>query len=108
MEDGPQKQDVPPPEKGKSGTIFGGLGVLGLLIFKFKVYIFAALKALSFLKFGLTSFLSMGITIWFYSLAFGWVFAVEFIALLLIHEMGHFIWMKALGLNPKMPIFVPG
>jgi Zn-dependent protease len=68
------------------------------------------LKALTLLKFGwaFSSLISMGVTIGFYSMLFGWVFALEFIALLLIHEMGHFIWMKGYGLNPKAPMFIPG
>jgi len=110
MDDGPDKQSVPPEKKSKKGTIFGGLGVLGVLVLKFKFYIFAGLKALTLLKFGwaFSSLISMGLTIGFYAMFFGWLFAVEFIALLLIHEMGHFIWMKGYGLNPKAPMFIPG
>ncbi|HEY9787269.1 MAG TPA: site-2 protease family protein [Candidatus Obscuribacterales bacterium] len=92
-----------------AGTIFGLLGVLGLALLKFKVYIFAAFKGLSFLKFAwlFKSFISMFVTIGAYSMLFGWQFGVIIVLLILIHEMGHYIWMKALGLDPKLPMFIP-
>jgi Zn-dependent protease len=47
--------------------------------------------------------LSLGV----YALAFGWRFAAGFIALLFIHEMGHFIAARRRGLNVGMPTFIP-
>jgi Zn-dependent protease len=87
-------------------TLLGSLGILGVLALKFKFYIFAAFKALAFLK--VSWLISPIISIGFYAMLFGWPFAVAIMLLLLIHELGHFIWMKALGLNPKAPIFIPG
>jgi len=87
-------------------TVLGSLGILGVILLKFKFYIFAGLKALSFLKVGWL--LSPIISIGFYAMLFGWPYAIAIMVLLLIHEMGHYIWMKALGLNPKLPIFIPG
>lgn len=97
--------------KGKRfGTIFGALAVLGLLALKFKVAIFAALKALTFIKFGwfFSSFISMFVSIGLYAMFWGWPYAIAIILLLYIHEMGHWIWMKHLGLEPKAPMFLPG
>src|SRR5277367_3630029 len=87
-------------------TILGSLGILGVLALKFKFYIFAGLKALTFLKVGWL--ISPLISIGFYAMLFGWPYAIAIMVLLLIHEMGHYIWMKALGLNPQLPIFIPG
>jgi len=87
-------------------TVLGGLGLLGVLALKFKFAIFAGLKALTFLKVGWV--ISPLISIGFYAMLFGWPYAFAIMLLLLIHEMGHYIWMKALGLNPQLPIFVPG
>lgn len=87
-------------------TILGSLGILGVLLLKFKFYIFAGLKALTFLKVGWL--ISPLISIGFYAMIFGWPYAFAIMVLLFIHEFGHYIWMKALGLNPQLPIFVPG
>jgi Zn-dependent protease len=92
--------------KGDKKTILGSLGILGVIALKFKFYIFAGLKALTFLKVGWL--ISPLISIGFYAMLFGWPYAIAIMVLLLIHEMGHYIWMKALGLNPQLPIFVPG
>lgn len=92
------------PEKSKAGTIFGGLGVLGVLAMKFK---FALLALFKFGWLG-KSFLSMALSIGFYAMFFGWPYAIAIVLLLFIHEGGHWIWMKVHGLNPQAPIFVPG
>jgi hypothetical protein len=91
-------------EKKKEGTILGGLGVIGILLFKFKAAIFAVLKFGWIAK----SFLSIILAIGFYTMFFGWPYAVAIVLLILIHEGGHFIWMLALGLKPKAPMFIPG
>ena len=82
------------------------MGILGVLALKFKVYIFAAWKALALFKISwlLSPLLSIGI----YAMFWGWPYAIAIVLLLFIHEMGHWIWMKALGLNPKAPVFIPG
>jgi Zn-dependent protease len=62
------------------------------------------------LKFGLPM-LKMGGSMIFalviYSMAFGWQFAVGFIILLFIHEMGHLIAAKIVGLKVTLPLFIP-
>lgn len=42
-----------------------------------------------------------------YALAFGWRFAVGFVLLLLIHEIGHFVAARVVGLRSSIPVFVP-
>jgi Zn-dependent protease len=93
-------------DDGTKKTLFGSLGILGVVALKFKFYILAALKALTFIKVGwlLSPILSIGI----YAMLFGWPYAIAIVLLLFIHEMGHWIWMKCLGLEPKAPIFIPG
>lgn len=92
------------PEKKKSGTILGGLGILGVILFKFKAAIFAVLKFGWLAK----SFLSIFVAIGVYTIFFGWPYAVAVVLLILIHEGGHYVWMAALGLKPKAPMFIPG
>lgn len=42
-----------------------------------------------------------------YALAFGWRFALGFVLLLLIHEMGHIAAARVVGLRSSIPVFVP-
>jgi len=56
---------------------------------------------------GLKTILSMGVSIWVYSLLFGWRFAAGFVVLILVHEMGHVIAAKLLGLPVSAPLFIP-
>lgn len=90
----------------KKKTWLGSLGILGVLAVKFKAYIFVAWKALAFLK--VSWLLSPLISIGFYAMLWGWPFAFAIMLLLVIHEMGHWVWMKALGLEPKPIVFLPG
>jgi Zn-dependent protease len=73
--------------------IFGPLVALGVAALKFGFVL---------LKFG-----SLFIAIGGYALIWGWRFAVGFVVLLLLHEMGHFIEAKREGLHPKLPVFIP-
>jgi Zn-dependent protease len=42
-----------------------------------------------------------------YSLVFGWTFAIGFVLLLFVHEMGHVIQLRREGIKATAPIFVP-
>lgn len=57
-------------------------------------------------KFGGTA-LTMVISIGAYALVFGWAYAVGFIALIMIHEMGHYVAARRAGLNVGAPTFIP-
>jgi Zn-dependent protease len=57
--------------------------------------------------FAFAKFATIFVAIGGYALIWGWRFAVGFVALILIHEMGHFIEARRLGLHPHWPIFVP-
>jgi Zn-dependent protease len=65
---------------------------------------------LPLIKFGLP-LLKMGgsmiIAFAFYAVEFGWRFAVGFILLIFIHEMGHIIAARAVGLKVSLPLFIP-
>ncbi len=62
------------------------------VIFKFKAF---------------TTFGSMFLSLWAYALFFGWQFAVGFIALLFIHELGHAAVMRWQGIKTTPILFVP-
>jgi Zn-dependent protease len=57
--------------------------------------------------FAFAKFASIFVAIGGYALIWGWRIAIGFVALILIHEMGHFIEARRLGLHPHWPIFVP-
>jgi Zn-dependent protease len=60
-------------------------------------------------KFGFVflKFSSIFIAVAAYALIFGWKFAVGFVLLIFIHELGHYIEAKREGLSPKLPVFIP-
>jgi Zn-dependent protease len=76
--------------------------VLGGLLLKFKAAIFVIFK----IKLLATS-ASMLVSIGAYGLLWGWKFGVGFVALLLIHELGHVIEAKRQGLPVHGVYFVP-
>lgn len=87
--------------KSKTG-IAALLAALVLLLSKLKF-------VLVFLKLGkfFGTALSMLITIGFYASMFGWRYALGFVLLIFIHEMGHYVTAKEIGLNVSAPIFIP-
>jgi Zn-dependent protease len=50
---------------------------------------------------------TMLISVVLYAFVFGWKYAVGFVALLFIHEMGHYIAAKQRGLDVGAPTFIP-
>ncbi len=42
-----------------------------------------------------------------YALIWGWAFAVGFVALIAVHELGHYVEARRQGLDPALPVFVP-
>ena len=57
--------------------------------------------------FAFAKFASIFIAFGGYALIWGWQFGIGLIALLLTHEMGHYLEARRLGLHPKLPVFVP-
>lgn len=64
------------------------------------------LLALTKIK-AVTTLGTMFISIAAYALAFGWPFALGFVLLLFIHEMGHVIQLRREGVEASAPIFIP-
>jgi len=69
--------------------------------------IVAAVIALAKFSFILVKFSSIFIAVGLYALFWGWKFAIGFVLLILVHELGHFVEAKREGLNPKLPVFIP-
>ncbi len=82
--------------------ILAPLAAVGLLLAKFKGLALLLLKV-KFLGTALTMILSVGA----YALLFPWTFAVGFVALIWIHEMGHVLQLKREGIPASAPMFIP-
>ena len=79
-------------------------GVVGVLLTKFKGLLILFLKFFPLiLKTGGTMFLS----IWLYAMAWGWWFALGFVLLIFVHECGHLLAAKRIGLKVGAPVFIP-
>jgi len=68
------------------------------------------LKALVFLLPNLKLFTtagSMAVSVAAYSLIWGWTFALGFVVLLFVHEMGHVIQLRREGIEASTPMFIP-
>ncbi|HEV7459871.1 MAG TPA: site-2 protease family protein [Solirubrobacteraceae bacterium] len=79
---------------------------IGALVANFAGKLKLLLVALPKLKL-LTTSGSMLVSIAAYSLFFGWTFAVGFVLLLLVHEMGHVIQLRREGIKASAPMFIP-
>jgi Zn-dependent protease len=55
----------------------------------------------------LVKFASIFVAIGGYALLWGWRFGVGFVALIFIHEMGHFFEARRQGLRASWPMFIP-
>ena len=110
----PPATAVPPPaptpappyqEQRKSlrQRILGPLVLVGALLLKFgKVGLLLLTKA----KF-LTTSASMLVSVAAYALIWGWSFAAGFVALLFLHEIGHYIQLRREGVKPSGMVFIP-
>jgi Zn-dependent protease len=78
------------------------LAPLALLVAKAKSLLFL----LPNLKL-LASFATMAVSIAAYSLLFGVPFAIGFVLLLLLHEMGHVLALRREGIKASAPVFIP-
>jgi Zn-dependent protease len=96
----------PPAWHAKVKRALGPFGVVLIVIVKTLAKLKAVLFLLPKLKFAGSAFSAL-ITIGIYALFFGWPFAVLFVLLLLIHELGHVIALKREGIASTAPMFVP-
>ena len=55
----------------------------------------------------LTTSASMLVSVGAYALIWGWKFAVGFVVLLFLHELGHYIQLRREGVRPSGMVFIP-
>lgn len=70
---------------------------------KLLLLLFSGLKLGKLLLSGGSMLLALGV----YALLYGWRYAAGFIALLFVHEMGHYLAARYKGLNVGLPTFIP-
>lgn len=103
-----QEEDTTAVEKSEDKprkNRFAHLGWLGVVLAfalgKFK-FVLMGLKLMKF-----SSILTMLVSIWAYSNIWGWPFAAGFVLLIVIHELGHGIVMRMMGIPAGAPTFIP-
>ncbi|MGH7666149.1 MAG: site-2 protease family protein [Candidatus Dormibacteria bacterium] len=86
--------------QGRRGGIVGTILAGAYAVFKFG----GILLKLGAFK---GTLITMVISVVVYSIFFGPVFAIAFVLLLLVHEMGHYLMAKRLGQSVSAPVFIP-
>lgn len=80
----------------------GPLAIVGVALLKLKTIVGVLLK----LKF-VGSAASMVVSVAAYALLWGWRFALGFVLLLWVHEMGHVLQLRREGIPASAPMFIP-
>jgi Zn-dependent protease len=108
----PPAPSSPPPSpfgqerRGPLRRIGGGLAAAAIILAKLGAKLKVLLLVLPKIKL-LTTSGTMLVSIAAYSLIWGWKFAVGFVLLLLVHEMGHVIQLRREGVPASAPMFIP-
>jgi Zn-dependent protease len=78
---------------------FAPLIAVGAAIAKFGIFLvkIPVLKVVLF----------MGVSVVAYALLWGWQFAVGFVLLIFVHEMGHVVVLRKRGIKAGLPVFLP-
>ena len=95
-----------PPTRPAWRRYLGPLLVVGALLVKFGAKLKVVLLLLPKIKLFTTS-ASMLVSIAAYTLIWGWKFAVGFVLLLFVHELGHVIQLRREGIEASAPMFIP-
>ena len=103
----PVQADIPAqpgPNRGRrNGMAAGILAFLGLILSKLS---YIGLFALKF-KGLLFTVVSTGVTALIYAQLFGWAFGVGIVLLILIHESGHVVVARIMGMPVTLPVMIP-
>ena len=91
-----------PPWRSVLRRLWAPIVAFGFLLWKLKFAVFAIFKLKIFTVAG-----SMIVSVAAYALLWGWKFAVGFVVLLFIHEMGHALEARRQGLPVSAPLFIP-
>jgi len=105
--DRPVQADIPaqPGNRGRrnSGVAAGILAFLGLVLSKLS---YIGLLLLKFKSLWVT-IISTGVTALIYAQLFGWAFGVGIVLLILVHESGHVVVARVMGMPVTLPVMIP-
>lgn len=87
----PEEQPARPPRRGW-GRLVAPIFIAGAVLLKIA---------------GSLKFLGIFVAVGGYALIWGWRFAIGFVLLILVHELGHYVEARRQGLNPQLPVFIP-
>jgi len=103
----PVQADIPAQPSGnrgrRSGVAAGIIAFLGLVLSKLS---YVGLLLLKFKGLWFTV-VSTGVTALIYAQLFGWAFGVGIVLLILIHESGHVVVARIIGLPVSLPVMIP-
>ncbi|HTS83124.1 MAG TPA: site-2 protease family protein [Myxococcaceae bacterium] len=101
-----QPETSPSVPSRQSRTTWSAAGAVALGVLAKGKVLLGGLKALSLGKVLLSAGSMLGM-IWVYAVAAGWRFAVGFVLLIFVHEMGHAVAIREAGLPAGYPVFIP-
>jgi Zn-dependent protease len=105
--DRPVQADIPaqPGNRGRrnGGLAAGILAFLGLVLSKLS---YVGLLLLKFKGLWFT-IISTGVTALIYAQLFGWAFGVGIVLLILVHESGHVVVARVMGMPVTLPVMIP-
>jgi Zn-dependent protease len=105
----PERPGLPeqaPARKPPWRRLLGPLVAVGLVLLKFGAKLKGLLLLLPKLKI-LTTSGTMLVSVAAYALIWGWSFAIGFVLLLLVHELGHVLQLRREGIKAGPPMFIP-
>src|SRR5215211_8368315 len=82
--------------------LWAPIAAIGYALFKFKAALLAVFKFKIFATSG-----TMLVSIAAYAWLWGWRFAVGFVLLILVHELGHVFELRRQGVPASAPLFIP-
>lgn len=84
------------------------LGIVAVLLFKFGAKLkFLIVPILKFIPMILKTGGTMILSIWVYAMMWGVWFAIGFVLLIFVHELGHLLAARKCGLKVGAPVFIP-
>jgi Zn-dependent protease len=82
--------------------LWAPIAAIGYLVFKFKAALLAIFKFKVF-----TTSASMLVSVAAYAWIWGWRFAIGFVLLIFVHELGHVLELRRQGVPASAPLFIP-
>lgn len=106
-EPAPLRLPEPPTTWQRIKKVAGPVTLVVVLLLKYGAKLKFAVPLVKFIPTVLKTGGSMLLTIWVYAMAWGVWFAVGFVLLIFVHELGHLVAARRLGLKVGAPVFIP-